>query len=138
MTPQQAEIVKKSFPKVLAGTLSATQTLYDKLFELAPDTRNLFKNTPMERQSQMLVAAIGKLVKSIDNWDSVKPDLEALAKRHAGYGLSPEHFVYFGHAFVHMLKSMYGGEWNNDLEESWKAVYQKISEIMIGTLFENK
>lgn len=46
MTPQQAEIVKKSFPKVLAGTLSATQTLYDKLFELAPDTRNLFKNTP--------------------------------------------------------------------------------------------
>lgn len=92
----------------------------------------------MERQSQMLVAAIGKLVKSIDNWDSVKPDLEALAKRHAGYGLSPEHFVYFGHAFVHMLKSMYGGEWNNDLEESWKAVYQKISEIMIGTLFENK
>jgi hemoglobin-like flavoprotein len=42
MTPQQAEIVKKSFPKALAGTLSATQTLYDKLFELAPDTRNLF------------------------------------------------------------------------------------------------
>lgn len=35
-------------------------------------------------------------------------------------------------------KSLYGGEWNNDLEESWKAVYQKISEIMIGTLFENK
>ena len=29
MTPQQAEIVKKSFPKVLAGTLSATQTLYE-------------------------------------------------------------------------------------------------------------
>ncbi len=138
MNPQQAEIVKKSFPRVLAGTLSATQVLYDKLFELAPDTKELFKNTSMERQSQMLISAIGRLVKSIDNWDAVKPDLQALAKRHAGYGLSPEHFVYFGHAFIHMLKSMYKNEWNNDLEEAWKAVYQKISEVMIGTLFENK
>lgn len=138
MTPNQAEIVKKSFPKILAGTLSATHILYDKLFELSPDTRDLFKKTSMERQSQMLIAAIGKLVKSIDNWDTVKPDLEALAKRHAGYGLSPEHFVYFGHAFIHMLKSMYGSEWNTDLEEAWKVVYEKISEVMIGTLFESK
>lgn len=138
MTPQQAEIVKKSFPKVLAGTLSATQTLYNKLFELAPDTKELFKNTSMERQSQMLISAIGRLVKSIDHWDTVKSDLEALAKRHAGYGLRPEHFVYFGHAFIHMLKNMYGNEWNSDLEESWKVVYQKISEVMIGVLFENK
>ncbi|MCS6796664.1 MAG: globin domain-containing protein [Raineya sp.] len=138
MTPQQSEIVKKSFPKILAGTLTATQVLYDKLFELAPETKALFKNTSIDRQSQMLIAAIGKLVKSIDNWENVKADLEALAKRHAGYGLSPEHFVYFGHAFIHMLKSMYGNEWNTELEEAWKAVYQKISEVMIGTLFENK
>lgn len=55
----------------------------------------------------MLLVAIGKLVKSIDNWKAMKTDLEALAKRHAGYGLSPEHFVYFGQAFIHMLKTMH-------------------------------
>lgn len=134
MTPEQAEVVKKSFPKILAGTLTSTQVLYDKLFELAPDTKELFKNTSMERQSQMLISAISKLVKSIDNWDTVKPDLEALAKRHATYGLTPEHFAYFGQAFIYMLKTMYGSDWNNQLEEAWKAVYQKISEVMIASI----
>ncbi|WP_448527977.1 globin domain-containing protein [Raineya sp.] len=135
MTAEQSAIIKQSFPKVLARTLGNAQILYDKLFELAPETKELFKNTSMERQSQMLVAAIGKLVRSIDNWESVKPDLEALAKRHAGYGLKPEHFVSFGIAFLHMLKSMYENEWNSGLEDAWKAIYQRISEVMVSTLF---
>lgn len=135
MTAEQSAIIKQSSPKVLARTLGNAQILYDKLFELAPETKELFKNTSMERQSQMLVAAIGKLVRSIDNWENVKPDLEALAKRHAGYGLKPEHFVFFGIAFLHMLKSMYENEWNSSLEDAWKAIYQDISEVMVRTLF---
>lgn len=135
MTEEQKNLVKQSFPKVLSSTLSSTSVLYDKLFELAPETKELFKNTSIDRQSQMLVAAIGKIVKSIDHWDRVKPDIEAIAARHVNYGLSPEHFVFFGHAMMHMLKTSLGDSWTKDLEDSWRAVYQNISEVMIGVIF---
>jgi len=138
MTEAQNQIVKKSFPKVLEGTLSGTSILYNKFFELSPESKEFFKNTSMDRQSQMLIAAIGKIVKSIDNWDTMKPDLEALAGRHIGYGLSPEHFVYFGQAFMYMLQSIFESDWNAELEGAWRAVYQRVSEVMIGVIFEGK
>lgn len=135
MTEEQKALVKQSFPKVLAGTLSSTSSLYEKLFELAPETKDLFKNTSMDRQSQMLIAAIGRIVKSIDNWDVVKPDLEAIATRHINYGLSPEHFAFFGQALIHMLRTSLKENWTKDLEDAWKAVYQNVSEVMIGVIF---
>jgi nitric oxide dioxygenase len=135
MTEEQKNLVKQSFPKVLANTLSSRTVLYEKLFELAPESRELFKNTSLDRQSQMLIAAIGKIVKSIDNWDTIKPDLEAIAARHINYGLSPEHFAFFGQALIHMLKTSLKDTWNKDLEDAWKAVYQNVSEVMIGVIF---
>jgi nitric oxide dioxygenase len=138
MNENQKSLVRQSFPRVLASSVSSVSLLYDKLFELSPEAKDLFKNTPMDRQFQMLVAAIGKIVKSIDNWDTVRPDLEALAQRHIGYGLSPEHFAFFGQAFIHMLKSSLGDSWNQELEDAWKAVYQNVSEVMITVIFNNK
>ena len=135
MTEEQKNLVKQSFPKVLATTLSGSAALYEKLFELVPESKELFKNTSLDRQSQMLIAAIGKIVKSIDNWDMVKPDLEAIAARHINYGLSPEHFAFFGQALMHMLQTSLKESWTKDLENAWKAVYQNVSEVMIGVIF---
>jgi len=135
MTEEQKKLVKQSFPKILAATLSGSAALYDKLFELVPEAKELFKHTNLDRQSQMLISAIGKIVKSIDHWDIVKPDLEALAARHINYGLSPEDFAFFGHAMIHMFKTSLKESWNTDLEDAWKAVYQNVSEVMIGVLF---
>lgn len=83
----------------------------------------------------MLISAIGKIVKSIDNWDTIKTDLENIATRHINYGLLPEHFAYFGQALIHMLKNSLGDNWNPELEDAWKAVYQNVSEVMIGVIF---
>lgn len=135
MTESQKNLVKQSFPKVLAGTITGASFLYEKLFELVPDSKKLFENTSWDRQNQMLISAIGKIVKSIDSWDTIKPDLEAIATRHINYGLSPEHFAYFGQALIHMLKNSLGDNWNTELEDAWKAVYQNVSEVMIGVIF---
>ncbi|GAB4123706.1 MAG: hypothetical protein Fur0027_01330 [Raineya sp.] len=135
MTEEQKSLVKQSFPKVLASTLSSTQVLYEKLFELVPESKDLFKNTSLDRQSQMLIAAIGRIVKSIDKWETVKPDLEAIASRHINYGLSPEHFAFFGQALIHMLQTSLKESWSKELEDAWKAVYQNVSEVMIGVIF---
>jgi nitric oxide dioxygenase len=135
LTDLQKEIIKQSFPSVLVHTIKNGGLLYEKLFELVPEAKYLFQNTSMEKQSQMLVAAIGKIVKSIDMPEILVKDLVELAKRHKNYGLQPEYFVHFGSAFLFMLSSSLDEAWNNELEDAWKQVYENISEIMIREVF---
>jgi len=137
LSNQQKDVIKQSFPKVLVQTLQNGTLLYEKLFELVPETKSLFQNTSVERQGQMLVAAIGKIVKSLDYPEILEKDLIALAKRHIGYGLEPQYFVHFGSAFMYMLQKSFGDYWNTDLEDAWKNVYQEVAEVMMREIFAN-
>lgn len=132
---QQKEVIKQSFPKVLVQTMKNGIMLYEKLFELEPATKPLFRNTSMERQGQMLVAAIGKIVKGLENPEELEKDLVALAKRHIGYGLKPEYFVHFGSAMMYMLKNSMGEVWNAEMEDAWKSVYEDVAGVMIREIF---
>jgi nitric oxide dioxygenase len=137
LSNQQKDVIRQSFPKVLVQTLQNGTLLYEKLFELVPETKSLFQNTSVERQGQMLVAAIGKIVKSLDYPEILEKDLIALAKRHIGYGLEPQYFVHFGSAFMYMLQKSFGDYWNTDLEDAWKNVYQEVAEVMMREIFAN-
>lgn len=41
------ESQKKSFPKVLAGTITGASFLYEKLFDLVPESKKLLENTSL-------------------------------------------------------------------------------------------
>jgi len=135
VSEKHKEIVKHSFPKVVVASLQYGSYHYEKFFELVPQAKPLFKNTSIDKQGQMLVAAIGKIVKSLDKPEELEKELITLAKTHISYGLEPEYFVFFGIAFIAMLEKSFGEEWNKELEEAWKAVYKGISEIMISVIF---
>ena len=135
LTNQQKDIIKQSFPKVLVQTMQNSTMLYEKLFELIPEAKPLFRNTSLERQGQMLVAAIGKIVKGLEHPEVLEKDLVELAKRHIGYGLQAEYFVHFGASLMHMLKNSFGESWNAELEDAWRSVYENVAEIMIREIF---
>ncbi|MFN3316044.1 MAG: globin domain-containing protein [Raineya sp.] len=135
LSSQHKEIIKQSFPKVLIHTIKSGKMVYEKLFELAPETKALFQNTSMERQGQMLVAAIGKIVKGLDHPEVLEKELIELGKRHKGYGLQPEYFVHFGNSLMYMLQNSLADGWNAELEDAWRNVYQEVSEMMMKEIF---
>ncbi|CAN0493571.1 unnamed protein product, partial [Ectocarpus sp. 8 AP-2014] len=62
---------------------------YEKLFEKAPKTKNLFDGN-MVRQSRALVKMVSWLC-NLEVTDDLVSRLEALADRHVGYGCLPLH-----------------------------------------------
>ncbi|MDX1904104.1 MAG: globin domain-containing protein [Thermonemataceae bacterium] len=135
VSDEHKDTVKHSFPRVVVASLQYGSYHYEKFFELVPEAKPLFKNTSAEKQGQMLVAAIGKIVKSLDKPKELEQELITLAKSHINYGLKPEYFAFFGVAFIAMLKKSFGNDWNSALEDAWEALYERISKIMMSIIF---
>ncbi len=72
MTPQQVELVQKSFQKVVPIAATAADLFYNRLFEIAPETRALFP-TDMTQQKIKLMAMLGTAVTNLHKLDEILP-----------------------------------------------------------------
>jgi len=66
MTPEQVELLRKSFDAMWPMRRDIAELCYGRLFELAPDARGLFPGD-MERQRIALMDMIAALVGSLDD-----------------------------------------------------------------------
>ena len=58
---------------------------YDRLFEIAPQTRAMF-HVDMIEQRRKLMAMLAAVVKGLGNLEQILPAASALAKRDVSYG----------------------------------------------------
>ena len=65
MTPEQIDLVRKSFDALWPFRRKLADQLYGRFFELAPDTRRLFPND-MEREQLKLMDTIAAIVGTLD------------------------------------------------------------------------
>ncbi len=56
--------------------------------------------------------------------------LKAVAVRHVGYGVRPEHYTYMGNALLRTLKKGVGEEFTPELRNAWVASFQTLATIM--------
>ena len=95
MTPKQIELIQQSFAKVSPISDKAAAMFYDRLFEIAPDTKSLFRGD-MAGQGRKLMATLAVVVSGLANLDAILPAASALAKRHVGYGVMASHYTPVG------------------------------------------
>ena len=91
MTPAEQQLIRSSWNAVEPIADPAAAMFYDRLFEIDPRTRDLFRHTDMEKQRKVLMQTLAVVVRSIDRLDQIVPAVEALGRRHAGYGVEVEH-----------------------------------------------
>src|SRR5262250_3486156 len=65
MTPEQIDLIRKSFDALWPFRRKLAEQFYGRLFELAPDTRRLFPND-MERQQLKLMDTLAAIVGTLD------------------------------------------------------------------------
>jgi hypothetical protein len=65
MTPEQIDLIRKSFDAMWSMRGDIADLCYSRFFELAPDARDLFPSD-MERQRVKLMDMIAALVGSLD------------------------------------------------------------------------
>jgi len=132
MTPEQIALVRDSFRAVVPIKEQAAALFYGRLFDIAPDVRPLFTSTDLAIQGQKLMAALAMVVGGLDRPDTILPAAQALAVRHAGYGVEEAHYAPVGAALLWTLGQGLGDRFTPEVETAWTAAYGLLAEVMIA------
>ena len=130
MTPEQKEIVKQTWTMVVPIADTAADLFYDRLFELDPDLKVLFKDADLASQKKKLLQALATTVAGLDDLASLVPQISELGRRHAGYGVIDAHYETVGRALLWTLQQGLQEAWTPAAQNAWAAAYIIVSETM--------
>jgi hemoglobin-like flavoprotein len=136
VTPDQKLLVQDSFRLVVPIADTAAELFYGRLFELDPSLRMLFRGD-MREQGRKLMQMLTVAVRGLDTLEAVVPAVQALGRRHATYGVQPQHFDTVGAALLWTLERGLGAAFTPDVRDAWAAVYELLSSVMKDSMAES-
>ena len=131
MTPTQVGLIRESWAAVEPIADTAAGLFYGRLFELDPALERLFRRTDMARQRQVLMGTLAVVVKTLDRIEELLPAVEALGRRHGGYGVRESHYATVGAALLWTLEQGLGEAFTPAVREAWTAAYGTLASVMI-------
>jgi len=131
MTPRQVELIRTSWTAVEPIADIAATLFYDRLFEGDPAIRRMFRSTDMAAQKKNLMQTLTVVVKSLDRLEQLVPAVQALGRRHGGYGVRPEHYDRVGEALLWTLGQGLGDAFTPELRDAWAEAYSILATVMI-------
>src|SRR3954469_15322607 len=91
MTPQQVDLVQRTWRAVLPVGDTAAELFYGKLFSLDPTLQSLFREDMLE-QGRNLTSMISVAVGALSRPQKIVLAVQQLGRRHAAYGVEPRHY----------------------------------------------
>src|ERR1051325_8573493 len=134
LAPEQKQLVRSTWAMVAPIQEDAARLFYGRLFEIDPSTKSLFASTDMTKQGKKLMQTIEVAVAGLDKLDAIQSAVEALGRRHVGYGVREEHYESVGAALLWTLEQGLGEEFTPEVEEAWAETYWTLATIMKGAM----
>lgn len=131
ITPDQIQLVRASFAKVLPIKAKAAAIFYDRLFQVAPQVRAMFPDD-VTVQGAKLMSAIGFVVAGLERLESIIPQVQELGRKHVGYGVQEEHYAMVGDCLIWTLELGLGPAFTPDVRKAWIEAYGMLAEAMIA------
>jgi len=132
MTPEQKQLVKDSWARVLPIQEMAAELFYTRLFKRYPEVMPYFKTGDMKAQGRKLMAMLNAAVNGLDDLDSLTQPLRTSGKAHRRYGVQAEDYVKVADAFIWMLGEGLADDFTDDVKEAWVAAYSAVASVMIA------
>jgi nitric oxide dioxygenase len=129
MTPEQIKIVRLTFAQLMDIKIEAGRIFYERLFVIAPETKAMFR-TDIEAQSRILMDTLALAIGRLRDTTALVGILEALAVRHAGYGVRDEHYDKVGEALLWTLEKIFGPAFTPEVREAWATLYGLVAGTM--------
>jgi len=129
MNTKQIELVQSSFAQVLPIADDAAALFYNRLFELDPGLRPMFRGD-MREQGRKLMAMIGAVVSGLRHLDRIVPGVRALGARHVAYGVRDEHYDIVGAALLWTLATGLGEGFTDEVRDAWATAYTLLADVM--------
>jgi hemoglobin len=127
MNPRQIQLLRDSLAALEGRTTEAADAFYRRLFHRLPELRAMFGNEAARRGKFANMLAVFGNAKYLD---TLLPALQALGRRHGGYGALGGHFEPMGEALVAALAEVLGVRFTPETEYAWRVAYGEISEYL--------
>jgi hemoglobin-like flavoprotein len=129
MTSQQIDLVHTSFAQVRATPDAVAALFYNKLFELDPSLRPMFRGDLTE-QGRKLMQMLSFAVSSLRRLEQIVPAVEDLGRRHASYGVRDQHYATVAAALLWTLEQDLGAGFTPEVKAAWVAMYGIVTSAM--------
>ena len=129
LTVRQKDLVQGTFASIATIADDAAILFYQRLFELDPSLRPMFRGD-MSEQRKKLMQMITAAVKGLDRLEQLVPVVQDLGRRHAGYGVRDSHYETVGAALLWTLEAGLGKAFTPEVKDAWAAVYGLLSTTM--------
>ena len=131
MTPTEQQLIRSSWAAVEPSADDVAKLFYARLFQVDPRLSRLFRDSDMEKQRMVLMQTLGVVVRNIDRLDQIIPEVEALGRRHAGYGVTADQYATVGSALVWTIEQGLGDAFTDETGHAWADAYRRVSSAMI-------
>ena len=135
LSDNQIHDVKRTWAVVETIADEAASLFYGRLFELDPALKPLFRGD-MAAQGKKLMQTIGVAVASLDKLGEVVPAVQALGRRHVGYGVTDAHYDTVGAALLWTLEQGLGAAFTDEVAEAWALTYGALASVMMEAAAE--
>jgi len=129
MNSKQISLVEASWKKVLIVGDAAANLFYTRLFTLDPSLRPMFKGE-MRQQGRKLIGMITVAVNGLARIETLVPVIEALGRRHAGYGVQEHHYATVAEALLWTLEQGLGKDFTPEVKQAWTEAYGLLAGTM--------
>ena len=128
------DLIRASYLQLSADLQRAGDVFYEKLFDLAPETRHLFLQD-MTAQAAKLMSTLGLVVSQLQNTEELKPVIRDLALRHLAYGVEPRHYGLVREALIRMLKTLLSEPTTGEVFDAWARAYDRLAGVMLAAAY---
>ena len=129
MTDDQIALIQTSWARVEPIADTAATIFYDRLFATAPEEPPLF-TSEMAEQRRKLMATIGMIVKALPVLAQIIPNVQALSRRHAAFGVLPEEYPLVGSALLSALEQGLGDAFTDAHAAAWAEACGLLAHTM--------
>lgn len=123
-------LLRESFHRLRLAEQAASDRFYERLFEIAPELRPMFR-TDMAEQGMRFMSTLGVILDHLDRPEALERYLDDLARGHAAYGVRPEHFQPMGQALIDTMRETLGDAFPRGADTAWKTAYDELAQEMI-------
>lgn len=129
MKPQQIELVQRTFALAAPMADEVADRFYQRLFELDPALRPLFKHD-IKQQGEKLMTVLAFAVRGLDQPATIVGAVQRLGERHVAYGVQPHHYATVGAALLGTLGDIFGPAFTPEVKDAWAAAYGLLAGVM--------
>jgi len=133
MTPEQIELVQRTWRSILPVGDTAAELFYGKLFSLDPTLKALFKND-MKDQGRNLTAMMSVAVGALARPERITVAVRELGRRHVAYGVKPRDYEVVATALLWMLEKSLGEAFTPEVRAAWSSTYAFLAGTMQGAV----